>query len=132
MIHLDDAGGDVRGLTFRTTLYGGRQMAVVNVKSILAPVGSTGAKLGSVDMGGMSVLAHRMPAGVDYTELLRAACGDVLCPVPHYFIVSAGKLGIRYTDDGSEETASAGDVAYLRPGHNPRHRGCGDGGDQPG
>jgi hypothetical protein len=95
-------------------------MAVVTLDTIRQPVGETGAELGSVDLGPMSVLSHRMPAGVDYTDLLRAACGDVLCPVPHYFVITAGKLAITYTDDGSEETASAGDVAYLRPGHTIR------------
>jgi hypothetical protein len=92
-------------------------MTVVTLDSIRQPVGDTGAELGSVDLGPMSVLSHRIPAGLDYTDLLRAACGDVLCPVPHYFVVTAGKLGIRYTDDGSEEFAMAGDVVYARPGH---------------
>ena len=92
-------------------------MSVVQLDSIRKPVGNTGAELGSIDMGPMSVLSHRMPAGTDFTELLRAACGDILCPVPHYFVVTSGKLGIRYTDDGSEETVSPGEVAYLRPGH---------------
>lgn len=92
-------------------------MSVVTLDTIRNPIGDSGAELGSVDLGPMSVLSHRMPAGTDYTELLRAACGDVLCPVPHYFVITAGKLGIKYTDNGSEETACAGDVAYLRPGH---------------
>lgn len=92
-------------------------MAIVTLDTIRQPVGASGAELGSVDLGPMSVLSHRMPAGTDYTDLLRAACGDVLCPVPHYFVVTSGRLGIRYTDDGSEEVANAGDVAYLRPGH---------------
>lgn len=92
-------------------------MSVVTVSALRKPIGEGGAELGSIDMGPMSVLSHKMPAGTDYTPLLQAACGDVLCPVPHWFIVSKGKVGIRYTDDGSEETASAGEVAYLRPGH---------------
>ena len=91
-------------------------MAVVTLNEIRQPVGETGAELGSVDMGGMSVLGHKIPKGVDYTPLLEAACGEVLCPVPHYFVVTKGTLGIRYTD-GKEETARAGDVAYTPPGH---------------
>jgi hypothetical protein len=70
-------------------------------------------------MGSMSVLSHRIPAGVDYRDLLRAACGEILCPVPHYFVVTRGTLLITYSD-GAEETASAGDVAYAPPGHSIR------------
>lgn len=94
-------------------------MAVVTLRTIRQPVGTTGAELGSIDMGGMSVLSHRIPAGVDYTELLRAACGDILCPVPHYFVVTRGALAITY-NDGTEEVARAGDVAYAPPGHTVR------------
>jgi len=92
-------------------------MSVITLASIRQPVGETGAALGSTDMGPMSVLSHHWPAGFDATDMLRAACGEVLCPVPHYFVITRGSIGIRYTDDASEETARAGDVAYLRPGH---------------
>lgn len=91
-------------------------MTVVNLESIREPFGAPGGELGQVDLGPMSVISHRIPAGTDFTDILRAACGDGLCPVPHYFVVEKGSLGIRY-NDGTEETAKAGDVAYLKPGH---------------
>ncbi len=94
-------------------------MAVVNVAGIRKPVGNTGAELGSIDLGGSSVIAHRIPGGIDYTDLLRAACGDVLCPVPHYFVVTRGTLEIEYVD-GGRELVHAGEVAYTPPGHTIR------------
>lgn len=95
-------------------------MTVVTALNLRQPVGDTGIEMGATDIAGMSVIAHRWPAGFDATELLRAAMGDALCTVPHWFIVSKGQFRIRYVDDGSEETARAGDVAYARPGHTVR------------
>ena len=95
-------------------------MSVITLNNIRQAVGDGGLEMGSVDMGGMSVLSHRWPAGFDATDLLRAACGDVLCPVPHYFVVTKGAAVITYTDDNSQETVRAGDVAYARPGHTVR------------
>jgi hypothetical protein len=92
-------------------------MTVVTASTLRQPIGDSGVEMGSTDIAGMSVVAHRMPAGFDATDLLRAAVGDPLCPVPHWFVVTKGAIGIRYTDDDSQETARAGDVAYLRPGH---------------
>jgi hypothetical protein len=94
-------------------------MTVVNLDSIREPFGAPGGELGQVDLGPMSVLSHRIPAGADFTDILRAACGDGLCPVPHYFVIESGELVILY-NDGTEETAKAGDVAYLKPGHTIR------------
>ncbi len=94
-------------------------MAVITLKDTRQPVGGTGAELGSTELGSMSVLAHRIPAGLDYADLLRAACGDLLCPVPHYFVVTKGVLEIQYTD-GTAESVRAGDVAYAPPGHSIR------------
>lgn len=93
---------------------------IITLKDIRQPIGETGIETGSADAGGMSVLSHIWPTGFDATDLLKAACGDVLCPVAHYFIVVRGRVGIRYTDDGSEEQCGPGEVAYLRPGHTIR------------
>ncbi len=92
-------------------------MAVVTLADIRQSIGATGASLGSVDHGGMSILSHHWPRGFDVTDMLRAACGDLLCPVPHFFVVTKGAIRIRYTDDQTEEEARPGQVAYLRPGH---------------
>ena len=92
-------------------------MTIVNAATLRQPVGDSGLEMGSIDLGGMSVVSHRIPAGTDFTELLRAAVGDGLCPVPHWFVITKGAARFRYTDDGSEDVARAGDIAYLRPGH---------------
>lgn len=92
-------------------------MATVTLDTLPQPVGETGAQIGSTGLGDMTVLSHRWPAGFDVTGLLQAVCGDMLCPAPHYLIITRGAIGIRYTDDGSEETARAGDAVYMRPGH---------------
>ncbi len=94
-------------------------MAVINLEEIRKPVGNTGAELGAVDLGGFSIVAHRIPRGLDYTELLRAACGDVLCRVAHYLVVTRGTLGVEYTS-GTRELVHAGEVAYTPPGHTIR------------
>lgn len=94
-------------------------MAVVNLADIRKPVGNTGAELGATDLGGFSVVAHLIPTGLDYTELLRAACGEILCPVPHYFVVTRGTLEVEYTS-GARERVQAGEVAYTPPGHTIR------------
>ena len=92
-------------------------MAIVTLSEIKNPIGDTGLQMGSVDHGGMSIVGHSLPKGFDAIDMLRAACGDVLCPVPHFFVVTKGAIAIRYTDDGSEERCGVGQVAYLRPGH---------------
>lgn len=93
---------------------------IIQPAQLRNPIGETGIEMGATDAGTMSIVSHLWPAGFDATDLLRAACGEVLCPVPHYFVVVRGAVGIRYTDDGSEETCRAGQVAYLRPGHTVR------------
>ncbi len=92
-------------------------MAIITLSELRQPIGETGAALGSTDAGAMSVISHQWPAGFDVTDMLRAVTGDALCPVPHYMIVTKGKLGIRFVDDGSEEQCGVGQVAYMRPGH---------------
>ncbi|MEO6396965.1 MAG: hypothetical protein ABIP13_00710 [Tepidiformaceae bacterium] len=95
-------------------------MAIVTLKDIRQPFGDTGVQIGSVEYGAMSMVSATWPPGFDATELLRAACGDVPCPVPHYLYVVRGALAVTYTDDGSEEIARGGEAAYLRPAHTIR------------
>lgn len=95
-------------------------MATVTLDAIRQPMGDTGIEMGSVDLGSMSVLSHRWPAGFDATEMLTAAFGPLACPVPHHFIVTKGTIEVVYTLDGSKEQAKAGDVVYARPGHTVR------------
>ena len=95
-------------------------MSVINLNSIRQAIGETGIEMGSADAGGMSVLSHRWPAGFDAKDLLAAAFGEQLCPVPHYFVVTRGRMTVSYTDGGPEETGGVGDVIYARPGHTIR------------
>jgi hypothetical protein len=92
-------------------------MTAVSLHDLQVPVGNSGARIGSAPLGEMTVLSHSWPAGFDVTDLLKAVCGDMLCPAPHYLVISQGAIGIRYCDDGSEEVARAGEAVYMRPGH---------------
>jgi hypothetical protein len=76
--------------------------------------------MGSTDLGSMSVVAHRWPAGFDARDLLSGLFGDQLCPVPHHFVVTKCRIAVTYTDGGAEDTGAAGDVIYARPGHTVR------------
>lgn len=95
-------------------------MSTVTLDAIRQPVGDSGLEMGSVDLGSMSVLAHRWPKGFDAKDMLSAAFGPLCCPVPHHFIVTKGEIEVGYTSDGSTERAKAGDVLYARPGHTVR------------
>lgn len=66
---------------------------------------------------GGDVLARHvdLPAGVDFTPLLKGLPGD-LCQCPHWGYILAGSIRLRYAD-GTEELNSAGDVYYWRGGH---------------
>lgn len=92
-------------------------MAIVKLVEIRRAIGETGASLGSVDHGGMSIISHKWPQGFDVTPMLQAVTGDSLCPNPHYIVVTKGRLGIRYVEDGSTEECGPDEVAYMPPGH---------------
>lgn len=56
-----------------------------------------------------------LPAGVDFTPLLKGLPGD-LCQCPHWGQILAGSIRIRFAD-GTEEVCSAGDLYYWPAGH---------------
>ncbi len=56
-----------------------------------------------------------LPAGVDFTPLFKGLPGD-LCQCPHWGLVLAGSIRLRFAD-GSEELSSAGDLYYWPAGH---------------
>lgn len=56
-----------------------------------------------------------LPAGVDFTPLLRGLPGD-LCQCPHWGIVLAGSITVRYAD-GEQETTRAGEAYHWPGGH---------------
>lgn len=65
--------------------------------------------------GGMTVAFNELPAGTDFTPLLKGLANDS-CHCPHWGYVAEGALLVKY-DDGTEETLQTGDVFYLPPGH---------------
>jgi hypothetical protein len=68
-----------------------------------------------VTWGGMTAGYMEVPAGTDFTPLLKGLPND-LCHSPHWGYVVKGSLHIGYAD-GSEEVLEAGQVFYLPAGH---------------
>jgi ethanolamine utilization protein EutQ (cupin superfamily) len=77
--------------------------------------GTKGIGLLSTNQDGMVVNYNEMPAGTDFTPLLKGLPDD-LCQCPHWGYVLEGSVHVRYTD-GREEVARAGEVFYWPPGH---------------
>lgn len=69
------------------------------------------------DWGEMDAVLARWEPGLS-GEALKAMYDDGLCPVPHWGYVISGSISVRYAD-GRVETARAGDLYYLEPGHSP-------------
>lgn len=65
--------------------------------------------------GGMKVAYNEVPAGTDFTPLLKGLDNDS-CHCPHWGYVIEGAIKLIY-DDGAEEVTRAGDVYYWPAGH---------------
>lgn len=65
--------------------------------------------------GGMTVAYNQLPAGTDFTPLLKGLKNDS-CQCPHWGYMIDGELLVKY-DDNTEELLRAGDVFYMQPGH---------------
>ena len=74
-----------------------------------------GIETRGVEWGGQLVRHIDLPAGVDFTPLFAGLPGN-LCQCPHWGVVLAGSIHLRYAD-GSEEETKAGEVYYWPPGH---------------
>ncbi|TGN65748.1 hypothetical protein EXE59_18650 [Nocardioides eburneiflavus] len=68
-----------------------------------------------VELGDMAIRHARVPAGTDFTPVLKGLPDD-RCPSPHWGVVLEGSLRLEHAD-GSSETASAGEVYYWPAGH---------------
>ena len=66
------------------------------------------------DWGEMRVSLVSVPAGTDFSPLLRGLPED-RCQGPHWGYVLKGRLRIQYAD--GEEVLSAGDFYHMPPGH---------------
>lgn len=65
--------------------------------------------------GGMTVGYNQLPAGTDFTPLLKGLTNDS-CHCPHWGYILEGSIRIIY-NNGSEDLTQAGDVFYWEPGH---------------
>lgn len=65
--------------------------------------------------GEMTVAFNEIPAGTDFTPLLKGLENDS-CHCPHWGYIIQGAMRVVY-DDGSEEVLKTGDVFYMPPGH---------------
>ena len=69
----------------------------------------------SKGLGGMKLAYNELPAGTDFTPLLKGLDNDS-CHCPHWGYVFEGAIKIIY-DDGTEEVIRAGEVYYWPSGH---------------
>jgi len=67
-----------------------------------------------VDWGGMRVAVVSVPAGTDFSPLLKGLPND-RCQAAHWGYVLKGRLRIQHVD--GEEVLSAGDFYHLPPNH---------------
>jgi len=67
------------------------------------------------DWGGQMVRHLSLPAGTDFTPLLKGLPGDV-CQCPHWGYILSGSITLLYAD-GTQETNRAGDLYYWPGGH---------------
>lgn len=65
--------------------------------------------------GGMTIAFSELPAGNDFTPLLKGLANDS-CHCPHWGYLFEGSIRLKY-DDGSEEITKAGEIFYWKPGH---------------
>ncbi len=68
------------------------------------------------DLGDYTVVFETYTADADLSALF-AGLPDDRCQCPHWGVVLKGKLTYRYAD--GEETISAGEAYFARPGHTP-------------
>ena len=66
-------------------------------------------------LGNMDVNYHELPAGTDFTPLLKGLPNDS-CHCPHWGYIFEGAFRFIY-DDGTEEVFEDGDVFYAPAGH---------------
>lgn len=67
------------------------------------------------EFGDMAIRHATLPAGTDMGPVLQGLPGD-RCPSPHWGIVLDGSIVLTHAD-GTEETASAGELYHWPAGH---------------
>src|SRR5512133_2144948 len=74
------------------------------------------ARARSIEQGGMTLAFERLSAGVETAPIYKGLPDDA-CQSPHWGYVIEGRLRV-VLNDGTEDTAGAGQAYYLPPGHN--------------
>jgi hypothetical protein len=69
------------------------------------------------ELGGYTVAFETYTEDADMSPLFKGLPDDA-CQCPHWGTVVKGKLIYRYTD-GTEDTITAGEAYYTKPGHTP-------------
>lgn len=75
-----------------------------------------GVVVREIEWGELHIGHETYETAFDIAPLLKGLPDD-LCQCPHWGFVIRGRMRVRYLD--GEETAEAGDVYYLPPGHAP-------------
>lgn len=73
----------------------------------------------SIDWGDYTVSFFKIKEDWDPSPLMFKGLPDDRCQAPHYGYVLKGKARMKYKDH--EETFSAGEAYYTKPGHIPGH-----------
>ncbi|MCA9830281.1 MAG: cupin domain-containing protein [Dehalococcoidia bacterium] len=73
------------------------------------------AKIRGADWGDMRVAVVSVPAGTDFSPLLKGLPND-RCQAEHWGYVIKGKLRIKHADD-REEVLTGGDFYHMPAGH---------------
>jgi len=88
----------------------------INKEDIPVAMQNQGATMRNIaGYGGMTIAYNELPAGTDFTPLLKGLPNDH-CHCAHWGYLMEGSMRIIYTD-GSEELLKSGDIFYLPPGH---------------
>src|SRR4051812_40484158 len=86
-----------------------------SVEELHLELDADGMRTRGEQWGECTVRHLELPPGNDVTPLMKGLPGD-LCQCPHWGIMLAGAINVRYAD-GSTEVARAGDLFYWPPGH---------------
>ena len=68
-----------------------------------------------IEWGGFIVAFEKWTEDLDETIMFKDLA-EGLCPCPHWGFLFKGKMTVRYKDH--DETITAGEAYYLKPGHN--------------
>jgi len=68
-----------------------------------------------IGWGGFIVAFEKWTEDLDETIMFKDLA-EGLCPCPHWGFLFKGKMTVRYKDH--DETITAGEAYYLKPGHN--------------